>query len=81
MTEKLNALGLGYAAAIISAAGMLLLSIANLLGIYKSAVQMMQQWHMFYAPTVYGTITGMIEAAVIGFVFVYAFGRIYNKFA
>lgn len=41
MNGKLNALVLGYASAIISGFGMLLLGIAGNLGIYEGAVEMM----------------------------------------
>lgn len=73
MAEKLNELALGYAMAIVSAATMLLLGILGNLGIYTGAVQMMQQWHMFFSLSVIGIITGMIEAAIISFVLAYAF--------
>ena len=78
---KLNALALGYAGAILSALCMLLLSIGNAIGIYQGAVEMMQRWHIFYAPNVSGTITGMIEAAIIGFVGLFVLGWLYNKLA
>ncbi len=80
MTEKLNALALGYAAAIISALCMLLLGVLGNIGIYTGAVQMMQQWHMFFSLSILGIITGMIEVAIIGFVFGYLFGWFYNRF-
>ena len=81
MTEKLNPLALGYAIAIVSAAFMLLLGILGNIGIYTGAVNMMQQWHMFFSLSIGGIVAGMIEATVIGFVFAYAFGWLYNKFA
>ncbi|TFH41253.1 MAG: hypothetical protein E4G94_08260, partial [ANME-2 cluster archaeon] len=59
---------------------MLLLGVFGNLGIYTGAVEMMQQWHMFFSLSIVGIIAGMIEAAIIGFVFAYAFGWIYNKF-
>ena len=77
---KLNSLALGYAATLISALLMLLLGILGNLGIYSGAVEMMQSVHMFFDLSVLGIITGMIEAAVISFVFVYLFGWTYNKF-
>ena len=77
---KLNALALGYAAAIVAAVIMLLLGILGNLGIYTGAVEMMQQWHMFFSLSVWGIIAGMIEAAIISFVFVYIFGWCYNRF-
>ena len=81
MATKLNELALGYTGAIVSAAIMLLMSIAGVLGIYTQAVEIMQEMHMFYSLSIVGTITGMIEAAVISFVFLYALGWVYNKFA
>ncbi|MBS3097420.1 hypothetical protein J4209_01345 [Candidatus Woesearchaeota archaeon] len=78
--SKLNELALGYAAAIISAACMLLLGILGNIGIYMGAVSMMQQWHMLFSLSIGGVIAGMIEAAVIGFVFGYALAWLYNKF-
>ena len=77
---RFNSLALGYAAALISAVLMLLLGILGNLGIYTGAVEMMQSVHMFFDLSVLGIITGMIEAAVISFVFVYLFGWTYNKF-
>jgi hypothetical protein len=77
----LNALALGYASAIISAASMLLLGILGNIGIYTGAVEMMRNWHMFFSLSIGGIITGMVEAAVIGFVFAYAFGWVYNRLA
>lgn len=81
MAERLNSLALGYAGAIISALCMLLLGIFGYINFYMGAVSMMQQWHMFFSVTPLGIITGMIEAAIIGFIFAYAFGWVYNKFA
>ena len=80
MAEKLNALTLGYAAAIISAVHMLLLGILGNLGIYTGAAEQMMKWHMFFNLSVTGIITGITEAAVISFVFGYAFAWVYNKF-
>lgn len=80
MTEKLDALALGYVAAIISAVVMLLLGIVGNIGFYTGAVGMMQQWHMFFSLSIGGIIVGMIEAAIISFIVAYAFGWLYNKF-
>lgn len=44
---------------------MLLLSIGNSFGFYEEAVAQMQGWHMYYTPDFGGTISGMIEAAVV----------------
>lgn len=81
MAEKLNALALGYTAAIISAVVMLLLGILGNVGVYTGAVQMMQEMHLFFSLSIGGIIAGMIEAAVTSFVLGYAFGWLYNKFA
>ena len=76
---KLHATALGYAAGIISALIMLLLTIFNSLGVYMIAVSAMQEMHLFYSPTIIGTITGMIEAAVISFIAFYLLAVTYNK--
>lgn len=78
---KLNSLALGYAAAILAAIIMLLLGILGNIGVYTGAVDMMAQWHVFFSLSIGGIIAGMVEAAIITFVFVYLFGFIYNKFA
>jgi len=76
---KFDALKLGYAGAIWAALFMLVLSILANLGIYQKAAEQMSNWHMFYNTGVAGTITGMIEAAIISFILLYVFGAIYNK--
>ncbi len=80
MAEKLNELALGYAGAILGAAGMLLLGILGSLGTYMGGVSAMMQWHLFFSLSVTGIIAGMVEAAVFCFVFLYALGWLYNKF-
>lgn len=40
-----------------------------------------RQWHLFFEPTIVGTVAGMVEAAVISFVLMYAFAWLYNAFA
>ncbi len=79
--QKLNALALGYAGAILSALGMLVLSILANSGLYTKASEHMQDWHEFYSLSVSGTISGMIEAAVWSFVILWVFGWLYNKFS
>lgn len=81
MEQQLKPLALGLAAAIVSAIIMGLLGILGNLGIYTGAVEMMRQWHMFFSLTLTGIIAGMIEAAIISFIFAYLFGIFYNKFA
>ena len=80
MAEKLNPLSFGYAGAIVSAASMLFLGIFGNIGIYTGTVEMMQKWHIFFSLSLGGIIAGMIEAAIISFVFLYALGWFYNKF-
>lgn len=77
----MRSLSLGYAAAIVAAIVMLILGVFGNLGIYTGAVQMMEQWHMFFFLTPAGIIAGMIEAAIISFVILYLFGVFYNKLA
>lgn len=77
---ELNTMALGYAGGLVSAAGMLLLGILGNVGIYTGAVKMMQEAHAFFSLSLGGIIAGMIEAAVFGFVGLYVFGWIYNKF-
>ena len=78
--KTFNALALGYAGAIIAAVGMLLLGILGNLGLYTGAVGMMGEWHMFFSPSLGGIIGGMIEAAIISFIALYAFALLYNMF-
>jgi hypothetical protein len=78
MKTKLNPLALGAAGAVISVVAMLLLSILGNMGYYLGAVEMMIQWHMFFNLSFIGIIAGMIEAAVISFVLLYAFALSYN---
>jgi hypothetical protein len=80
MTEKLNSFAFGASAVIVAALSMLILGILGNIGVYKGAVEMMTQWHMFFSLTPFGILTGMIEAALISFLFFYIFAWIYNKF-
>jgi len=80
MAEKLNSLAFGASAAIVAALSMLILGILGNIGLYKGAVEMMTQWHMFFTLSPLGIITGMIEGAVISFLFFYIFAWVYNKF-
>ncbi|RME54359.1 hypothetical protein D6777_04085 [Candidatus Woesearchaeota archaeon] len=58
---------------------MLVLGIAGNFGLYTGAVNMMQQWHMFFSLSISGILAGMIEAAIITFVFMYPLAKIYNS--
>ncbi len=79
MKNKLNEKALGYAAAIVSAIFMLILSILGKFNVYSGATDMMQEMHMFYSLSPLGMISGMIEAAIISFVIIYLFGIFYNN--
>lgn len=79
MTEKINTRAFASAGAIVAALSMLILGVLGKIGLYKGAVEMMLQWHMFFSLTVFGIFTGMIEAAVITFIFFAIFGWLYNK--
>lgn len=76
---KRRSLALAGSAAIVAAVVMLLLGILGNLGVYTGAVEMMQQWHIFFSLSIGGIIAGMFEAAIITFVFIYLFGFLYNK--
>ncbi|SFR65574.1 hypothetical protein SAMN04487947_3153 [Halogeometricum rufum] len=69
----LDSVALAGAAAVVSAIAMLLLGVFGAVGVYEGAVEAMEQWHLFFEPTVVGTVAGMVEAAVISFVLMYAF--------
>lgn len=77
--SRLAAARFGLAAGLVSAASMLLLSIADRLGVYESAVRAMQDWHVFYDPSVLGTLAGMLEAFVVGFIFAWTLAWTYNR--
>jgi len=68
-----NSLALAGTAAVVSAVAMLLLGVFGTIGVYGGAVEAMEQWHLFFEPTIVGTVAGMVEAAVISFVLMYAF--------
>jgi len=76
---KLDANKLASASALTSALFMVLLSLGNGMGLYSNASTQMQTWHMWYTPSFGGTITGLIEAAVITYVFVWIAATIYNN--
>ena len=79
MTDKLNSLAFGASAAIVAGLSMLILGILGNIGVYRGAVEMASQWHMFFSLTPVGILTGIIEGAIVSFVFFYIFGWIYNK--
>ncbi|MFQ5493316.1 MAG: hypothetical protein ACE5DX_04115 [Candidatus Dojkabacteria bacterium] len=81
MKQGLNPIALGIAGGGTSALGMLGLGILGNLNIYSGAVEMMKQWHLFFDLSLVGIVTGMVEAGVLGFVFMYVFALFYNRFS
>jgi hypothetical protein len=79
--NKINILAASYTAAIVSGVSMFLLGILGNFGVYMGAVDAMMKWHMFFSLSVIGIVGGIIEAAVISFVFVYAYLWVYRKLA
>lgn len=79
--DNLNTVAFGGAGAIIAFFGMLVLGLLGNLGLYMGAVEMMLEWHMFFSLTIAGILAGMIEAAVISFIFFWAFAWVYNQLA
>jgi hypothetical protein len=79
VTDKLNSLAFGASAALVAGLSMLILGILGNIGVYKGAVEMASQWHMFFSLTPVGILTGIIEGAIVSFAFFYIFGWIYNK--
>ncbi|MDO8661240.1 MAG: DUF5676 family membrane protein [Candidatus Woesearchaeota archaeon] len=81
MNNKLNETALAYAGAIIGALCMLLIGLFGNAGMYRGMATLMMQSHMWFSLSPAGILFGMIEAAIIGGIFGYIFGLIYNKFA
>jgi hypothetical protein len=79
MKEHLNAIAFGAAAAIIAALIMLIIGVLSSFGIYTKPAMMMSEWHLFFSPTPLGVVAGMVEAAIITFVFTYFFIVLYNN--
>ena len=79
MDWKLESVVFGLAGAIVSAVIMLLLGILGNMGVYMGAVEMMREWHLFFSLSPGGIILGMIEAAVVSFVFLWLFAEVYNR--
>ena len=75
---KLDAHKLASASALTSALFMVLLSLGSGLGMYRTMATQMQSYHMWYTPTFGGTLTGLIEAAILTYIFVWIAASIYN---
>ena len=80
MAQEISAMAAGYSVGLVSALCMLLLGVLGNFGIYSGAVEMMQQWHMFFSLNILGIIGGIVEAAIIGFIVAYVVVYFYNKF-
>ena len=81
MAKQWNELAVGYAGAVVGAGCVLILSIISPWGMYTGAMQMMRQRHMFWSLGFGGTLAGLVEAAVLGFIVGYAVAWLYNKFS
>ena len=78
--RQLDPRAFASAAAVIAAVVMLLLGVFGAIGVYEGAVQMMEQWHLFFEPTIGGTIAGILEAVIITFSLTYSLAWLYNAF-
>ena len=78
---KLNEMAFATAGAKLAALGMIVLSVLGKLGLYTSAVERMQDWHMFYSLSLGGIVAGIIEAVIWTFVSFYLFAWLYNYLA
>jgi hypothetical protein len=81
MAQELSEKALGLSVGTISAVCMLLIGILGNLGVYMVAVEMMQQWHLFFDLSFVGIIAGIVEASIIGFAGGWLVAWVYNKFA
>lgn len=70
-------LALPLAAAVLSAACMI--ALGNL-GIYEGAVEMMEQWHLFFDLSLAGILVGALEGAAAGLALAGALAWLYNVF-
>ncbi len=78
--KKLQAQPVTTVLAVWSALFMLVLWLLSKVGLYVSAAEQMAEWHVFFDLSLAGLIGGMIEAAVMSVIGVYAFVYIYNLF-
>ena len=79
--RRLDPTALAASASTVAAAVMLLLGLFGRIGVYTGAVEMMERWHLFFRPTLLGTITGMVEAVVVTFPLAWLFAWLYNAYA
>lgn len=79
--RELNPIALASAGAVVAAVVMVLLGIFGAVGVYEGAVRMMEQWHLFFEPTVVGTVAGVVEAVIITFAVTHSVAWLYNVLA
>jgi len=79
--RRLDPTALAASASTVAAGVMLLLGLFGRIGVYTGAVEMMERWHLFFRPTLVGTIAGMVEAAVVTFPLALLLARWYNVLA
>ena len=80
-TAQIDPNAFGLSLAVVSALIMLLLGILGNLGLYTGAVEAMRSWHILFSLSFVGVIGGMIEAAVISYIFGLLIATTYNHFA
>jgi uncharacterized membrane protein len=78
---EIDALSFAGAAAVVSGLVMVILGVLGSVGVYEGGVEMMEAWHLFFEPTLVGTVAGVVEAAVSVFVLTYLFVVLYNSFS
>ena len=78
--KKLNIIGLGLSIAIYSALCMLILSFLGIAGYAKSALKIMESFHIWFSLSFIGIVAGTLEAGVFGFVSGIIIAFLYNKF-
>ncbi len=76
---EIDALSLGGALGVVSALVMVLLGLLGSFGQYEEGVGMMETWHVFFEPTLVGTVAGAVEAFLAVFVFTYLSVSLYNR--
>jgi hypothetical protein len=79
--QKLNPKAIGFSAGLLSAVGMLIISVFAAFGVYKEAFEILKSWYFFLDLSVIGVIIGIIEAFVINNVIGFAFAKLYNAFS
>lgn len=81
LKTQCSPLALAYTLAILFSACVLLYSIFRLAGLFPEAAKLMQICLFSYSLTIFGIITGMVEAAVWGMIIGLVAAKLYNKFS